>query len=73
MGKILLIALIAFAAYLLFKKYKKNLEGDAKPPKAVEDMVRCAQCGVHLPKQESIESEGRFYCSDEHRRLHAQR
>jgi uncharacterized protein len=25
---------------------------------------------VHLPRSESITSEGKYFCSDEHRRLH---
>ena len=33
-------------------------------------MVRCAQCGVHLPRSESLVSGQVFYCSAEHRRLH---
>jgi uncharacterized protein len=31
-------------------------------------MVRCAVCGVHLPRSESFTSRGQFYCTDEHRR-----
>jgi uncharacterized protein len=30
-------------------------------------MVRCAQCGVHLPKSESILVGGNFFCCAEHR------
>jgi uncharacterized protein len=33
-------------------------------------MVRCVQCGVHLPKSESILAGGNYYCSDAHRREH---
>jgi uncharacterized protein len=32
-------------------------------------MVDCSQCGVHLPVSEAIEAKGRYFCSDEHRRL----
>ena len=32
-----------------------------------EDMVRCSQCGVHLPRSEGILSQGRIFCSEEHR------
>lgn len=48
----------------------------AKEAKAVADLVSCAQCGVHLPKNEALAGDaagvpgpGRFYCSDAHRRL----
>jgi uncharacterized protein len=30
-------------------------------------MVRCSQCGVHLPKGESVQADGRFFCCIEHR------
>jgi uncharacterized protein len=33
-------------------------------------MVRCAQCGVHLPRGESVMTRELFYCSTEHRQLH---
>jgi uncharacterized protein len=32
-------------------------------------MVDCGQCGVHLPLSEAIQSQGRYFCSEEHRRL----
>jgi len=35
-----------------------------------EDMVRCAQCGVHLPRSESLVTQGQYYCCAEHRRRH---
>jgi uncharacterized protein len=35
-------------------------------------MVRCTVCGVHLPRSESFTSRGKFFCSDEHRRLGVQ-
>lgn len=33
------------------------------------DLVRCAQCGVHLPRGEARLAAGRIYCSAEHARL----
>lgn len=57
--------------YLLLKSYGKSLHRDRPPVAGTgEDMVRCAHCGVHLPKSESVLSDGEFFCSDEHRRLH---
>ena len=32
-------------------------------------MVACSQCGVHLPGTEAVEAKGRYFCTDEHRRL----
>lgn len=35
-----------------------------------DDMVRCADCGVHLPRAESLTVRGQFYCCTEHRQRH---
>ena len=72
MGKLLLFAVIALLVYWALKGFiKKRHESQGEPPPAAgEDMVRCAHCNVHLPKSESITTPGKFFCSDEHRRLH---
>ncbi len=38
-----------------------------------EPMVRCAECGVHAPRSESINHAGHSFCSDEHARRYAAR
>lgn len=74
MIKLLLLAVGVWFVFTILKKYARSVdrddERDVTAPPAHEDMVRCAQCGVHLPKSEGILSRGEFYCSDEHRRLH---
>lgn len=59
-------------AYWILKGYRRKVDHDGRPPAAGngEDMVRCVQCGVHLPRSESITTGGQFYCSTEHQRLH---
>ena len=65
MGRLLFLIAIAALVYLLFRLYRKKLS--AKKDDVIEDMVRCAQCGMHLPKGESIRAGGRDFCSEEHR------
>ncbi len=70
MAKIVLLA-IAFAAALwllrgLRKRSKRDVDTPAPP--TAENMVRCARCGVHLPRGESVMSEQRFFCSPQHQR-----
>lgn len=74
MSKLLSLLLIAFLIYWLVKHYGKSGERIQRPssPGGVEDMVRCAQCGVHTPRSESIFSRGKFFCTDDHRRQHQQ-
>ncbi|MBI4194891.1 MAG: preprotein translocase subunit YajC [Betaproteobacteria bacterium] len=73
MAKILLVVLGLLLAYWILKIYRKRVEKrDGAPPAGrVEDMVQCAQCGVHLPRSESVTTRGNFYCSAEHQRLHS--
>ncbi|MDP1634039.1 MAG: PP0621 family protein [Gallionellaceae bacterium] len=69
MSRLLFLLAVIAVVFLLLRAYRK------KPPKpddpaAAEEMVRCAQCGVHLPKSESIMAGDNFYCSDAHRIEH---
>ena len=80
MGRILFFILIAVLFLWLISSYRRALKkrqeearkGSGPATIEGEDMVRCVHCGVHLPRSESITSEGKFFCSDEHRRLHLQ-
>jgi uncharacterized protein len=70
MSRLLFLAVIAAVVYWLLKSYRKQLPMDEDTPVQAEDMVRCAHCGVHLPKHESILAASAYYCSEEHRRAH---
>jgi len=73
MAKLLLLLAVIGGVALLLKNYLRSLarqdrdEPEQSAKSALEDMARCARCGVHLPKSEGFLSQGRFYCSDEHR------
>ena len=74
MGRLILLLAIVVVVYLLIRSYRRNLPGQNRPGQnmpgkngaVAEDMVRCAQCGVHLPKGESIQANGQFFCGAEH-------
>ncbi|MGH8618478.1 MAG: PP0621 family protein [Burkholderiales bacterium] len=71
MGKYLFLLLLGVAAWWALRvlwRAKHGSGGAANAP-APEDMVRCAQCGVHLPRSESLLRGGRLFCSEEHVRL----
>ena len=71
MGKLILIALVLVVAWWALRSYLRSGAREEPPRSAApEDMVRCAHCGVHLPRSESHASDGRFFCSEEHLRLH---
>ncbi len=69
MSRLLFLLAVIVVVYLLLRSFRRQApkqDGSG----AAEEMVRCAQCGVHLPKSESIMAGGNFYCSDAHRREH---
>ena len=47
----------------------KKARADARGPKPLESMVRCAHCGIHLPRSEALLQNGQTWCSAEHARL----
>lgn len=78
MAKLLLLIAVFAVVVLLLKNYQRSLarqrdEGlrdeASSAASGSEDMVRCAHCGIHLPRSEGFLSQGRHFCSDEHRRL----
>ena len=72
MAKIILLVLGLLLVYWILKGYRRSIERRGAPPpkQGSEDMVRCAHCGVHLPRSESVATQGRFFCTREHERLH---
>jgi uncharacterized protein len=69
--KLLLLIAMGFVVLALFRAYQRSL---GRPPSSaqdntVEDMVKCAHCGVNLPRSEAIYSGGDFFCTPEHKQL----
>ena len=71
---IVLIALVVLAVWL----FRRALHGPAtktdinrKNANQADggELVRCAHCGVHLPRSEARQAAGALYCSEEHARL----
>ncbi len=71
MGKLIFLVVVVALAWWILKSNRKSQPRDAPPRAAApEDMVRCAHCGVHLPRSESHALKGEYFCSEEHLRLH---
>ena len=72
MGRlIVLIVLVVVAVWLI----RRALRGPAQKTNLRNkvqmqgELVRCAHCGMHLPRSEARETQGMLFCSDEHARL----
>ncbi|WNW11946.1 PP0621 family protein [Pseudomonas sp. DTU_2021_1001937_2_SI_NGA_ILE_001] len=62
----LILAAIWFVKRLLNPPSRKPA-ADASAQDAPAPMVRCAQCGVHLPRDRALSQEQQWYCSEAHR------
>ncbi|MDR4125414.1 PP0621 family protein [Yanghanlia caeni] len=82
MGKILfwfvVILAVLITARLLARSgsgsQQAGRSGKGRPPAPAdmsdaESMVRCAHCGIHMPRSEAYLSDGRTWCGQEHARL----
>ncbi|MGO9445436.1 MAG: PP0621 family protein [Thiobacillaceae bacterium] len=69
--KLIFLLVLGFVIYGIFKSYARSQSNKPapRPPKNVEDMVKCAHCGVNLPRSEAILTQGQFFCSREHQQL----
>lgn len=70
-----LIRLLVFAAFIyLIWRLAKNLlaQRTGRGPRAGgpvgERMLRCRQCGVHVPEREAFQHRGLSFCSQGHQR-----
>ena len=52
------------------RRRRDRIEAAKQDKVLTDDMVRCADCGVHLPRAESLTVRGQFYCCAEHQRRH---
>lgn len=78
--KYLLWAVLLYIAWRWYSAHKQKSDSAAGDPAAAptpaagdraEAMVRCADCGVHLPVSEALPAPGgRHFCSDVHRARH---
>lgn len=76
MGKLLLWAVVIIAALLITRIVTQKKPFIAAPrkdkapaPTGSEEMVRCAHCGIYLPRSEALMSNDHTWCSLEHAKL----
>ncbi len=69
-----LLILLAVVAFMLGFKRARPPERPGAPAKPVppeptqpQDIVACAQCGLHLPQVEALPGRGGLFCSAAHR------
>jgi len=61
---LVLIFLVLLALRLVNQRKARRQGDDAPGAAAVEPMVRCARCGVFLPRAEATQRSGEYVCAD---------
>ena len=72
MGRLLVLILLVVLAVWLVRRALRGTGTRADVRKRSEshgELVRCAHCGVHLPRAEARHAAGADFCSEEHARL----
>lgn len=69
--KYLIVLAVIAVVYALWRSQRRVPDRQGRAAQrarsaAAQDMVRCARCGVHLPKDEALWKAGRSYCSQAH-------
>ena len=71
--KILLFLVVVFVLlWLLRGAISRRRPGPPGPTKAPQEMIACAHCGVHLPRDEALPGRGGVFCGDAHRKAFEQ-
>ncbi|MCG7601904.1 hypothetical protein MHM84_19345 [Halomonas sp. McH1-25] len=55
--------------YRMYREWKLSQDEETHRQQQLDNgrMVRCSFCRVHLPEDEALSQEGRWFCSREHR------
>jgi len=75
MAQLIRLAVLALVIWLVIRLIQNAYQRAAARTKrrspararaATGTMVRCAHCGVHLPREDAVTEGGDFYCSRAH-------
>lgn len=69
--RVILLALLIWLIIRLYQRFKalgqqRRSTSQKQPTRPIENMVRCEQCGTHVPEKEALEQDGHYYCSRDH-------
>ena len=74
MSRLLFILVLLVVGYLLLKSWQRKLDEAKKSNKKTglgrlikkSHIIKCEQCGLHIPEAEAVTHGGKHFCSLEH-------
>ncbi|MFG6668757.1 PP0621 family protein [Halomonas sp. HNIBRBA4712] len=72
--RLLIFALVFYVGLKLYGLYRQHKLDRDKPPERIEGgaMVRCRWCDVHVPENEALRHDDKWFCSVAHRERYIQ-
>ena len=75
--KFLLLVLAVFVLFWLLRGSVRRARGPrppapSSPSEATQPMLSCAQCGLHLPRDDALPGRGGVFCGAAHRAAYEQ-
>jgi uncharacterized protein len=65
--RLIVIALIIYLLVQIFKRWVANKKSNSSEKQdKLKQMVRCEVCQLHIPEEEALQRDGKFYCSQKH-------
>ena len=65
--RLIVVGLIIYLLIQIVKRWSANKTAHTSKNKPeLDQMVRCDICQLHVPEDEALKKDGKFYCSQEH-------
>jgi len=65
--RLIVIALIIYLLVQIFKRWAANKNSKSSEKQdSLKQMVQCEVCQLHIPEEEALQRDGKFYCSQKH-------
>ena len=65
--RLIVIALIIYLVIQIFKRWSANKNAQTTVhQEKTQKMVQCEVCQLHLPENEALKRNNKFFCSQEH-------
>ena len=69
--RFIVFVIVLYAGYralkYLLRPKNERPTGEGEPAARPDDFVRCAVCGLHIPKAQALSVQEAYYCCAEHR------
>jgi uncharacterized protein len=82
MNYLIRVAIISFVVFIVWSIVRRAAQQEAEEQRPVpkltpevkqSKMLRCDECGVHFPQEESVQVGKKIFCCEEHKKQALQR